>query len=48
METVTEIYNKYIINNWNSLKSGEVIDVEFILKETSTKKISEEFEGGYL
>lgn len=31
----------YIITNFDSLESGEVIDVQFILGETPTKKISE-------
>lgn len=31
----------YIQRYWRMLKTGDVIDVEFILGETSTKKISE-------
>jgi len=31
----------YIIDHWNELKDGDVIDVEFILGETKEKKISE-------
>jgi len=31
----------YIEKNWYGLYSGEVIDIEYILKETTTKKISE-------
>lgn len=31
----------YIINNWNEIKDGDVIDVEFILGETTEKKTSE-------
>lgn len=38
------VSHDYIINNWNSLKDGDVIDVEFILGETQTKKISERIE----
>lgn len=33
--------HKYIKKNWEELESGEVIDVEFILGETDTKKESE-------
>lgn len=33
--------HEYIINNFDTLQSGEVIDVEFILGETHNKKISE-------
>lgn len=35
----------YIQDNWDTLVDGEVIDVEFILGETSKPKISEQFEG---
>lgn len=31
----------YIIDHWNELKDGDVIDVEFILGETQVKKLSE-------
>jgi hypothetical protein len=34
----------YILRNWEELKDGDVIDVEFILKETPEKKVSERFE----
>lgn len=30
--------HKYILDNINNIQSGEVIDVEYILKETDTKK----------
>lgn len=33
--------HKYIIENWDSLDTGAVIDVEFILGETESPKISE-------
>jgi hypothetical protein len=33
--------HKYIENHWDSLVDGDVIDVEFILGETSSKKVSE-------
>jgi hypothetical protein len=31
----------YALENWDSLESGAVLDVEFILGETPTQKISE-------
>lgn len=31
----------FVIQNWESLRSGDVIDVEFILGEKTTKKTSE-------
>lgn len=33
----------YIEQHWSDLRDGDVIDVEFILGETSKKKISERF-----
>ena len=33
--------HKYIYKNWSELKSGDLIDVEFILGETNQKKSSE-------
>jgi hypothetical protein len=39
--------HKYIQENWDSLKNGDVIDVEYILGETQTKKISEKIENAY-
>ena len=33
--------HKYIVENWNQLEDGDVIDVEFILGETRVMKISE-------
>lgn len=35
------VAHTYIAANWNELKSGDVIDVEFVLGETSTPKLSE-------
>lgn len=35
------VAHQYISEKWDELKGGEVIDVEFILKETETKKLSE-------
>jgi len=37
----------YVIDHWNELKSGDVIDVEFNLGETKEKKISERLDNGY-
>jgi selenophosphate synthetase-related protein len=34
--------HQYIERNWDVLESGDVIDVEFILGETTTRKESEE------
>jgi hypothetical protein len=31
----------FILNNWESLASGDVVDVEFIKGERPTKKVSE-------
>lgn len=36
-----------IIENWDSLSDGDVIDVEFILEETSEKKRSERLTSIY-
>jgi hypothetical protein len=35
------VAHNYIIENWASLRDGDVIDVQFILGETSTPKIRE-------
>lgn len=35
------VAHKYIEENWNDLKSGDVVDVEFILGESSKPKTSE-------
>ena len=36
--------HNHIIENWDSLKSGDVIDVEFILGESKASKTSERLE----
>lgn len=36
------VAHAHIINHWDELESGDVLDVEFILGETPTKKHSEE------
>lgn len=36
--------HQYIIDNWNHLADGDVIDIEFILGESTFKKTSERFE----
>ena len=41
--------HEHIQENWSSLNTGDVIDVEFVLGETHHKKISERCEGiGYM
>ena len=35
------VAHNYIIEHWNELKDGDVIDVSFILGETEAPKISE-------
>lgn len=37
--------HQWIQGNWEEIKDGDVIDVEFILGETTVKKISERFGG---
>jgi hypothetical protein len=37
------IAHEYIQDNFDKLESGAVVDVEFILAETPTKKVSERF-----
>jgi hypothetical protein len=39
-----QVSHKYIQENWSQLNNGDVIDVEFILGETTVKKVSERFE----
>ena len=41
--------HQYIQQNWDALKSGDVIDVEYILDETAEPKMSQRLEemGGY-
>ncbi len=36
--------HQYIIEKWDELVSGDVVDVEFILGETSERKVSERLE----
>jgi hypothetical protein len=35
------VAHDYIIKNWDRLKDGDVVDVEFILGETKAPKVSE-------
>lgn len=35
------VAHNWIINHWDELVDGDVVDVEFILGETATKKLSE-------
>lgn len=37
--------HEYIASHWDAIDSGDVIDVEFILGETTTKKNSERLDG---
>lgn len=39
------VAHKWIIENWLSLRDGDVVDVQFILGETSAPKRSEREEG---
>lgn len=41
-----QIAHQYIIEHWDVLDSGEVIDVQYILGETKEKKKSEEEQFG--
>lgn len=40
-----QVAHSYIIDNWDTLRDGDVIDVEFILGEKREKKVSERFGG---
>ena len=37
------VAHQYIEEHWSELKSGDVVDVEYILNETLEKKTSEQF-----
>lgn len=37
--------HKYISKNWDLLNDGDVVDVEYVLGETDTPKVSERFNG---
>lgn len=39
--------HRYVIDNWDTLKSGDVICVEFILGERETPKVSERLDSGF-
>lgn len=39
------IAHAYIIERWNDLKDGDVVDVQFILGETRSPKVSERKSG---
>jgi hypothetical protein len=39
------VAHRYIIEHWNDLKDGDVVDVEYILGETKKIKISERLVG---
>lgn len=42
-----KVAHNYVTEHWNELIDGDVIDVEFILGESTTKKISERYGDGY-
>ena len=37
------VAHDYIIRRWNELRDGDVVDVSFILEETTQPKVSERF-----
>lgn len=37
------VAHRFIVEHWDELKSGDVVDVEFILGERTEKKVSERF-----
>ena len=39
------VAHDWIINHWDDLKDGDVVDVEFILGENKEPKASERYEG---
>lgn len=39
------VAHNHIIDNWEQLRDGDVVDVSFILGETARKKTSEMIEG---
>jgi hypothetical protein len=39
------VAHRYIQKHWEELESGDVIDVEYLLKESTEPKISERLEG---
>jgi hypothetical protein len=40
-----QVSHKWIQDNWDDINDGDVIDVEFILGESTVKKTSERFGG---
>ena len=40
-----QVAHNYIATRWSALSDGDVIDVEFILGETDTRKTSERYES---
>ena len=40
------VAHNWIIDNWDALDDGDVVDVEFILGESKTPKLSEKFSVG--
>ena len=44
MNRTRQIAHKYIVEKWDDLKTGDVVDVEYILGERTTPKTSEKFD----
>jgi len=42
------VAHNWIIDHWDELSDGDVVDVQFILKETTKAKVSEKFTSGVL
>lgn len=36
-----QVAHRYILENWDKIKSGDVVDVEYILDKRKTPKVSE-------
>ena len=43
-ERETTIVHVHLLENWLDVKSGDVIDINYLLKERKTVRISEQFE----
>lgn len=41
------IAHNWIIEHWDELSDGDVVDVQFILGETTEKKVSERYSGTF-
>lgn len=45
VDRTKQVAHKWIRANWDQIADGDVVDVEFILGESTTKKTSERFGG---